>query len=498
MTNERSHMVVLCACVLAAAAGTGVVVASISWQLSLAVVSAGAGVFALAFLRVVVRPDEALGAVHPRVAQDESATAHSRFRLARLVYYLGAVTIGLLTVRPALGFTLSDWIFLASLALVVLALLTRGLAPKFEVPSLVAVGVVIFAVGGLISSAHAVEPSASGLVIVRMLYLTLVWFWLGTLVLETRGHVRTAMGAWVLSAALGSTGAVAQFFYGDVIPGGTVAWGRMSGFAEHFNQLGGLTATAFVPALMLAVDSRQRWTRTLGTASTALIATGLLLSGSVGGLLAASAGTLVWFALRGVSVRIVVSLAVVVASGFLLMSATGSTDAPSPVQRVLRVTSAERAEEGTGGTLYTRVETWADAWARIAEQPLVGIGLDGASAEAALEGRTVHNMVLSLWLTAGVLGLVGIVMIVAGALASGMRVLRSASHADRSLVAALLAALVGFAVFSMGEPILFVRYGWFPSALLIALLAQKNRARSRQPSKVGRHGAAYPLAAATR
>ena len=56
-----------------------------------------------------------------------------------------------------------------------------------------------------------------------------------------------------------------------------------------------------------------------------------------------------------------------------------------------------------------------------------------------------------------------------------------------TLVAALLAALVAFAIFAMGEPILFVRYGWFPTALLIAVRAQYVRAglleRRRAPSR---------------
>jgi hypothetical protein len=43
------------------------------------------------------------------------------------------------------------------------------------------------------------------------------------------------------------------------------------------------------------------------------------------------------------------------------------------------------------------------------------------------------------------------------------------------LATALLASVVAFVVFGMGEPILFVRYGWFPAALLVALHAQRRR-----------------------
>jgi O-antigen ligase len=341
-----------------------------------------------------------------------------------------------------------------------------------------------------------VYPYQSAFIVVRMLYLTLIWFWLGTIVLQTRAHVQNALVAWVCSAALSSSGAVIQFFYGDVIPGGTVAWGRMTGFTGHFNILGGLAATALVPALMLAVDSPRRGTRAIGMIAVAFIGAGLLLSGSVGGLLAASVATMVWVALRGVSMRILVSGAVVLASAFVLMSATGSTDSPSPIDRIERVTSAEQAEIGTGGSIYTRLEDYGEAWSRIVEQPFVGIGLDPeTSFEVLGDGHSVHNLILGPWFTAGILGLVGVVMLVGSAIATGLRVLKHASPLERSATASLLAALAAFVQHGMGEPILFVRYGWFPTALLIALNAQQIRlhARAYDQSNVGAPARGYPL-----
>ena len=62
-----------------------------------------------------------------------------------------------------------------------------------------------------------------------------------------------------------------------------------------------------------------------------------------------------------------------------------------------------------------------------------------------------------------------------GAFTCGLTTLRLAATRDRSLLAALLASLVCFIVFAMGEPILFVRYGWFPTALLVAVRAQQVR-----------------------
>jgi O-antigen ligase len=160
------------------------------------------------------------------------------------------------------------------------------------------------------------------------------------------------------------------------------------------------------------------------------------------------------------------------------MSAAGVTNAPSPVDRVSRVTSSEAAQEGTGGTFYTRLEGYGKAWSRIYEQPLIGVGLDDESSADVLGDESAHNILLNSWLSAGVLGLLGVTVLLCGAFACGIEALRRSSGETRQLVAALLAALVAFAVFAMGEPILFVRYGWFPTALLIAVRAQMLRART--------------------
>ena len=477
--------------VLLAAATFGAVVARIQWQVSVAIAVVALATLGLAALRMVVARSRRV--VESVVEASETAA----LRPARLVYYGGVATVGFLTVRPAAGFTASDWIFLAALGLACVIMIVQGIQPHYLVPGAITAGVVIFALGGFLSSTQALYPYASAFIVVRMLYLTLVWFWLGSILLETRKHVQTAVLLWVCSAALSSAGAVAQYLYGDVVPGGTIAWGRMTGFTEHFNVLGGLASTAFVPALMLAVDGWRPRVRLIGTVGTALIAAGLLLSGSVGGLLAASVGMLVWLALRGVSVRLVIGAAVIVACGLGLMSASGSTDAPSPIERIERASSSERAAEGTGGTIFTRIEGFSLAWDRIAEQPFVGVGLDPETSAEELDGHSVHNLVLGPWFTAGILGLIGIVTLVCGAVVTAFRVLLTSPPPDRAFDAALAAALVAFIQHGMGEPILFVRYGWLPTALLVALRVQAIRAgapavttRRRPVTRVYGYGAA--------
>ena len=470
------------------AAAAGLMLGSVSWRLGLVLVVLVFGALALAGARMYLAASEQI-AVREEVEVSEDA----RLRTARHVFYVGAALMGLLTFRPAMGFTVSDWVFLLAFGLTCLVLLTYGLERDYLIPSMITIGVAVFAAGGVISSSQAIAPLQSLSIVVRLLYLTIVWFWLATIVLQKQRHVEITALAWISSAAVSSSGAILQFFYGDVIPGGTLAWGRMTGFTEHFNVLGGLAATSIVPALMFSVDGTRRSDRMIATVATGFIGAGLLLSGSVGGLLAASIGVLFWLAVRGLTVRSFVSLSAAALAALFLMSATGSTNSPDPLDRIRRVTSAEEFAAGTGGgTVYQRVDGYREAWDHIARQPFVGVGLDEASSVKILGEKLVHNMLINPWFSAGILGFLGVLLIVSGAVVTGTQVVRYASPAQRPLATALLASVVTFVIFAMGEPILFVRYGWFPTALLIALRAQQRRALAPQRARAPLHGHALP------
>ena len=457
--------------VVASACVVGVGVARTSVELVLVLLVAAIALFGLIGMRAIFMPQRG-----DRDSDVDESPVDSRLKLPRLLFYAGAASIGFLTVRPAAGLTLSDLIFFLALAVTGLTVLHDRLRRDYYVPQGITVGVAILALGGLLSSFGSDDGSQSVAILLRLLYLTLVWFWLGTIVLENRRHVENAVLCWVSSAALSSAGAVGQYFYGDVIPGGEVAWGRMSGFTPHTNNLAGLAATAFVPALMVAVDSSSRTRKLVGVAAVASISAGMLLSGSVGGFLSASVATLVWLALRGVSQRLVISLAAIVAAVFLLMSASGSTLAPAPIERFQQVTSQSGVDSQAQGSIFTRIEGYREAWSRIRENPVIGVGLDEESNSRILEGHFVHNIVVNPWFSAGIFGVVGIITIIVGGFTTAFFVVRRSSSRAVELGTAMLAAYVAFVVFAMGEPILFVRYGWFPVAMLIALRAQFLRA----------------------
>jgi len=382
--------------------------------------------------------------------------------------------MALLTVRPAAAFTLSDWLFLLALVLTALAAMRSRKTVGFHVPLAVICGAVLFAVGGLISSSQAVQPVSSAAVVARILYITIPWFWLGTVLLRTPGHVRRAVNAWVVSVSICGAGAVAQLFDNEIIPDGGVYHGRATGFTVHPNELGGLAAVAFVPALMLAVNARG-YMRAVNWSAAIFVGAGLLLSGSVGALLAAVVSTGVWIVASRRAVPTVAFLTALVLGGTVLLGTTG-TDVASPGERFARVTEAD-VPRRTGGTLHSRIDVYRAAWDQIATQPFVGVGLDEESSNRRLEHQ-VHNILLLPWFAAGLLGMLGILVLLTSVIVAGLRVIGSVRTTDdRNLAISLYAGFIAFVVFAMSEPVLFVRFGWAPAAFLIAFWAQRRRSQ---------------------
>jgi O-antigen/teichoic acid export membrane protein/O-antigen ligase len=412
-------------------------------------------------------------------------------RLPRLAYYLGLLFMGQLTLRPALNFTLSDWLFLVSLllTLAILGMTHRRLGAA--IPRLLLVGAGFIALGGLTASYVAEDWLGSLAVTLRLLYLTVAWFWLAVVLLRTIRQVATAVAMWVASAAVSGAAAGVQLIFGDVVPGGRIDAGRLTGFTDHVNDLGGLTAVALVPALALAVYGGRRGLFGLVRYSLLLfVAAGLVLSGSVGGLIAATAGVFVWLAAARPARRIWVVALVGVAAIVVLARLQGSAGAPTPVERVLTVADQDRLE---AATLWTRLDSYRLAWDAIQDQPLVGVGLDQESTVIPELGVPVHNLFLGFWLSAGILGAVGILLVLVELARIAVRNVRAAQEPVAAVLApALLASFGAFVVYGLGAPIDYKRYGWVAAALLLAFAACSAR---KAPAP---RGAELPRAAGLR
>ena len=385
--------------------------------------------------------------------------------------------MGVQVLRPIFGFTISDALFLLATLGAIVATVTGAGRSSARIPPAILLGAGLFSAGALISTMGARDQLASLDHLAKFLFVIVGWFWAGSVLLQTPRHVFIATSAWVATVAVNGVAAAVQLTLGDVIPGGHVAWGRMTGLTDHFNDLGGSVGIALAPALALAFLA---WSghrgRGLPLAALSLMLTGLFLSGSVGGLLAGLVGVMVWvacsqFRLRRRTMMLAVAGAISALSIMAILTAAG---AATPLARLDQAA-------GVDGTFATRVETYESAVWNIRLDPMVGTGLNQGPTR---NGHVVHSFLLGSWFQVGVVGAIGLMLMLGAIAGIGIRVVRDArTREERVLALALFAGFFGFLTLGLAQPLLLQRYAWIPSALLLALY-QQHATRELTPADV--------------
>jgi O-antigen/teichoic acid export membrane protein/O-antigen ligase len=508
LESLNSRAVLTWGLVFAAALGGGVTVAVAPARASLGIIAALLAALVVALGRSAFARHAHVGTrlrgnrrwVEP-VEGDSDPPADDDFRPARALYYAGILLLGFLTLRVGGQVTPSDVLFLFSFLLACAAIIILRRKIHVWVPGLLLLGIGLFSLGGAISTFGASEPIKSGAVVARIVVLTIFWFWLGAVVLSRSAHLKRATTLWLLSAALTGAAGVLQLLAGDVIPGTAPVFGRSTGFTGQPNELGGITAIAFIPALTLATRAGLSGAQRVGSLLVlGLITGGLIASGSVGAFLAVGAAMFIWFALQRPSLSTWIVFAGIATAVIGFTTVQELRGAPTPVERLSRVTgtSATATALPGAGSLESRISTYRVALARIADDPFVGVGLDLVSTTKPFGivsyEYEVHNLVIGIWYKAGLLGLTGMLITLLAIFRAGwVALIRSRSEDEYREVAGLMSAVVAFVVFSMSEPILFARYGWVPSALILAFGAVQERRREPAVSSGPKISPAQPL-----
>jgi O-antigen ligase len=247
---------------------------------------------------------------------------------------------------------------------------------------------------------------------------------------------------------------------------GTMVNGRASGLAKSPDDTGALLALGLTFAVGLALHPavRRRW---LYVGCIAAIATGLIMTGSVSGMLCGLAGAAVVVVRHGVKLKQVLAvlllLVVVYVAGTAIQGSNGKS--LDPIARF-------HAATGTGSTnnsVGAREGTWKNSWSGIVHSPIVGHGLDVESSLVYLDPNVntqypTHNVVLMAWYQGGILFLAGDVVCICAAISRMRR--NGTMDATKNV---LFAGGVAVILFAMQAPVMFDRYFWFPFVLAMTL-----------------------------
>lgn len=354
----------------------------------------------------------------------------------------------------------------------------------------VAVPLGLFLVVAVLATPRARDADLAFRLDVQLLLLVLLVVAVLTGV-RTARHLTRLVVALLVAGAVSSVWALAASGPTESFYGGGVVTGRAVGVFSQPNELGLFSAVLLVLAL-------GAW---LGSASPRLRATGMVAAGLLVAALGASLSRGAWFgALAGV-----VALAVLVAptrrallrlgAGLVVVVGVLGLLGVGPLGQVLdRVASLGEA----GANPYDqRPLIWAEGLRLVAEAPLLGHGPGGYFLEAAsdslragavLEVEHAHHLLLNTAVEFGLLGLAGLLALVAGlgaVLVGARRATTSLppTAATRWLPGVLAAALVpvlahGMLDYPLRNPVVLTTV-WL---VLAALVAACEHARATAPT----------------
>ncbi|MEV8269165.1 O-antigen ligase family protein [Microbacterium oleivorans] len=390
---------------------------------------------------------------------------------ARGLLYLGLFFSALLVIRVG-GLTAGDVFIIGALAL---AAVTRVLNPAGRAVNAtrLAVTVVLFTMftaAAALATINAIVPDESLTVAVRIALVAFGLPWLAATLLPEPRLLARAAGWFVAGAAFSASGTLLQYTLGGtIIPGAEVTnAGRFPGWTGHVSDLGGITAVGIAIGLGFLLKPYTVRGRTWGLLAVGVAAIGLILSGSVSGMLAAVIAAFVYL-IRGAlrpGAFIVIGVAATVV-GSIALSVQAAASALSPIDRLMQVLGLSQG--GLYSTSEIRADTYAIAWQEFIANPIVGHGLDPAS--TIVDGVfPAHNLLLGAAYQGGILLTIAIAALALRPLAGGW------VRADRSvLTTQLLAGLGAALVFAMTAPSLYNRYFWIPVALVAAARVMAER-----------------------
>lgn len=406
-------------------------------------------------------------------------------RVARRVLYLGLFASSFLVFRVG-PFTVGDLILLVSLVLVCLEPGTRSVRPLARWAPLVALLVVV---GGLFAAYRAQDVAADIVTIGRLLLLVTVLPWQARTLLTSPQRLTRAISWWVAGAAISVGGALLQARTGSVLIEGAMVTnaGRYSGFTQNVSDAGGIACVATVIAISAMSRLRGRGIRFWMLVAVALGLAGLVLSGSVSGMIATAVGV-IYLILRG-NIRpgraILLSVVSIAGLAVVLDLQSQNQAALNPIER-LRQTIGLVGESDSLNTTASRLDTMQYGMHSFLSNPLVGVGLDPQSA-VAVDGLAVHNLLIASLYQGGLLVFLALIIPIISAWRR-LWVPKPVPPFAMQANVAFLSALV----FAMTAPSFFNRYFWVPVALSYVAGVLRRDVTSTVPDAVAVVGAGLP------
>jgi putative inorganic carbon (HCO3(-)) transporter len=385
-------------------------------------------------------------------------------------------------------------------------LVVRQYAPSGTHVRLLSAGVALFAASGLISSAQAIEPSASLHRVLLIVTGAIVFFSVRQTCNEPRKLLVVLGGALaglLIASVQGIADQILGVFSTQGFVSGTEVVGRVQGSFGHPNMFGGFLALLMPVGAVVAFNKNfsasLRW---LASIAVMLAVPALVFSYARGAMVGLFVGCAVWLAVLKPRVALLVGIVIVTAAVTL---------APATLKN--------RFESDSSSDVALRSDIWNGAIEIYSDHPVFGVGLNNfqvaygrlpANSATSSQRRLLHdeqllvpphaqNIYLEAMAEQGIVGLLSLLAVLLGGVLTTYRAARSPQPVTRALGYGVGIGLVGVMVHGFLEVIVYSETILPLLALLgvVAALVDKDRDGESVPASRERldPGAVSPVAA---
>ncbi len=404
---------------------------------------------------------------------------------------LGLALLGFNKFRVA-ATPISDVVFLVGAVVTGLKMLsgkTADLSPpgmrKTSPPILL--GTILLGAAGTIACFQSFTPADSAIQVVRIVWITLVWFWFLRAVTPDRTALNRLFKAFEVTVVVSCAGAIAGYF-GLVHLTTDNPDNRQAAWFGHPNELGGLLIVA-MPLVVMGVPWRGAqttglpWRRiamfglvgfAIGTTGslTAFISTAIGLALCVG-ISLLTKGPRAAGAKPPSPIPILLGMVVAVAAAAWLFS--------SDLPVVDRLTQFEGGDSAVNESVSSRGNVNSYVIGNFDNSLVTGVGLDAdtnfiSEQDGEVGASRVHNMFLKLLYETGLPGLVGLlVVVVASVRQAWLLVLNTRGTPLHAASIGLMSSILSINAFAMFQPVFAQRFYWLPLALVSVLWALRRQ-----------------------
>jgi O-antigen ligase len=410
------------------------------------------------------------------------------------------------------GWTVSDLLFVACAAVVIVKLMAndeRYLTPRrYRAGSQLALaGVLVVITGATLSSFGSWYPVSSMMVVARLAWSSLIWFWILRSVCRDREALMSLIHAWRITILASAIIALLGEYAGVQFNPEDFGQGRQAGLTFHPGELMNfLIAGLFlflIPVFVPTRRSTHRFATAWWLVGSAVVTLAIFSTGSTSGLLAITVALLATFATASYAGRSglgrrrtpLMTMSLLAGAALALTALMGSDLAIAE-----RLSGYGDGSSNLEDSIASRTDVNEQILGDFDQYILVGVGpyFYGGAAESLVGGGgatetdygNIHNMYLKLLYESGLPALVGLWIVIYAVGRQGVRLVVACRGTDLYQVSLILVGgFVAVNTSSMFGPVAYARHFWLPFALIGCLWSVRRRelhdeARSRTEAVV--------------